>query len=192
MQVENFVEIVPIALSQGISMKSAFILLLQQKGGTRCLPLLVSEEEQFLLSRAMQHGEFPTLEPMMKLVRLFRLDVECVILTMNRQGTFKALTILQMEDRKRLLEYSPVTGILVAMLTGCRLFISHHFFNSRFTSDAGDPNVALPLAMMTENLLHEALQMAVKSENFELAQVLNEELKKRDDQKNSVEQEPES
>ena len=42
--------------------------------------------------------------------------------------------------------------------------------------------MALPLAAMTEQLLEEALQAAVEEENFELAGILHDELKKRSEE----------
>lgn len=185
----QLVEFVPIALSRGTNIKSAYILILQQKGHRRCLPVLVTEEEHLRLARGMEKQEFPTLEPMLEVARKVHLGLEAVVVTVNAAGGYCSAAIAELEGRKRVLNFSATDGVLLAVRLGLPLLVSRRLLESRLTGEAGETDVALPLGSMSEALLEEALQDAVAAERFEVAQLLSEELKRRREGKDGPEAE---
>ena len=70
-------------------------------------------------------------------------------------------------------------AVVAALDMRIPLWMERTQFEKQTIRQPSNDSMALPLAAMTEQLLEEALQAAVEEENFELAGILHDELKKR-------------
>lgn len=77
-------------------------------------------------------------------------------------------------------------GILFAMLYGCGLYATREVMMHQSVPFApGSTRVALPINVITDEMLQMSLKKAIEVEDYEMASNLRDELKKRHEQKDS-------
>lgn len=181
---ENFIELVPEALTQGVSLPGAYLLIMREKEGKRHLPLLLDAKGYEIMRQAIAEKEFPTTRLMSKLAMTFDISLQHVLIRYARTGKFFASLFLMQEEggiRERILNVEIANGLAAAIEKGCPIFIFSEEFERLYSRQDGEGKVAIPLSSMGKDLLAEALRQAVETENFELASQLRDEMKKRDE-----------
>ena len=181
---ENFIELMPEALTKGVSLPGAYLLIMREKEGKRHLPLLLDTKEYEIMRQAIVEKEFTTTRLMTKLAMTFDISLQHVMIRYARTGKFFASLFLIQEEggiREKILNVDIASGLAAAIEVGCPIYIYIEEFESLYSRQDGEGKVAIPLSSMGKDLLAEALKQAVEAENFELASQLRDEMKKRDD-----------
>ena len=179
MNIENYIEIIPHSLTRGTQLSTAFILLMQEKGGERFLPIILQEKENELVELALEKRLFPTIKAMLQLAQTLRIDFEFIVLSHDRDGLLKASVMFLQDNRYRSITYPAVTGVLIAIANRIPILVPRSVFNSQFSKQAAQGNVAIPIVAMSNELLREALQASIVDERFELSRLLTDELARR-------------
>lgn len=176
---ENYIELEAVGLTQGVSLQEAYILVLKEAGGERHMPALVGKKDFLRLQRAMTKGEFPTTGLMSRLAKAFGISLDHVLLLTPHDGRSPALLTFEQDKGYQTLETDVATAVMAAMENHCPIYTYRALFERQYGSQTKDGQVAIPISVMSRQLLEEALQAAVKEENFELASLLRDELKGR-------------
>ena len=180
----KFVDLLPLGLTRGATLRDAYILILRELSGMRCMALLITPDEYKMVSNAMQGNR----SRMSKLLRdtcdTFGIRMLCVVLHNNtNNGAYRSEIILQQGSDIRTIRQKVGTGVVLAMDLKLPLQVSAQYFEA-MTNQApkqdGSVEVRIPIAAMDESLLREALQEAVKEDNFEMASTLRDELQRRE------------
>lgn len=71
-------------------------------------------------------------------------------------------------------------GVLLALVAKLDILISQHLFQHQSIAyDKESHSMAIPINVLNEKMLEQALEKAVEDENYEMASILRDELKKR-------------
>lgn len=180
----KFVDLLPLGLTRGATLRDAYILILRELSGMRCMALLITPDEYKMVSNAMQGNR----SRMSKLLRdtcdTFGIRMLCVVLHNNtNNGAYRSEIILQQGSDIRTIRQNVGTGVVLAMDLKLPLQVSAQYFEAmknQAPKQDGSVEVRIPIAAMDESLLREALQEAVKEDNFEMASTLRDELQRRE------------
>lgn len=179
----TFIELEIAGLTQGTSLHEAYILILKEKAGKRLMPLLIEHTDFLRLKLAMTRRKFPDLDLMLQLASSYRIQLEKVILRAPKNGeTPASLFFTNPLQEEQVIQTNATSGILVAMKSECPLLTYRSLFERQIGQQKSEDQIAVPITIMSKQLLNEALQAAVLEENFELASQLRDELKEREHQ----------
>ncbi|MCI7378885.1 MAG: UvrB/UvrC motif-containing protein [Bacteroidales bacterium] len=168
-------------LAGNTSLSNARILVLQESAGERLFPVLLNEEEYEVLENAMMRQSYPTLEMMMRLVKTAGYKLESVKLLGARDGKQLTEMLFVNEAHDSISMSADIgNGIAAAIKTDCRLFIPRKTFEEQYRLTNSPEAMAVPLNAMPAKLLEEAMDDAVKRDDFELAKALRDELRRRE------------
>ncbi len=174
----------PEGLTQGVSLPDAYLLILREKGGGRHLPLLLDRDGFSLLLRATKHHEYPETRLMGKLAQAFGIRLDYARIQCADTGRYYTTLCFGQTGNgateERQLDVSLAQGIVAAMEAGRPVCIGRHDFERLYNRQKAHGQVRVPIASMGNDLLREALKLAVENDNFELASQLRDELRGRD------------
>jgi len=185
---EDFIEIVPEGLTKSTTLQKAQLLIFKEKGGTRHLPILINTEEYRRVYQTLAKDDYSSMAPLKRLADLFNIRLDGVFFCLGgEKGELCTLLGLSKssedgDDEKQILREDIPNGLTAGLLMAAPFFISATTFNLLYNHETHDGQVAIPIAIMPEDLLQEALEQAVAGDNFELASVLRDEIKSRDAQ----------
>ena len=177
----TFIELEIAGLTQGTSLREAYILILKEKSGKRLMPLLIEHTDFLRLKLAMTRRKFPDLDLMLQLASSYHIQLEKVVLRAPKNGVTPAsLFFTNALQEEQIIHTDATSGILIAMKTECPLLTYHSLFERQIGQQKSEDQKAVPITIMSKQLINEALQAAVLEENFELASQLRDELKERE------------
>ncbi len=180
------VKLVPEMLTRSTTLKHACLLVMCEKDGTRHLPFVINENDFNRLQRAFANDDTHQVDIAAKLADAFNITLSNVSIVYDEQGKPKTVCHFVHDDpcligapRNRSVEMGIADGIITAMGMKADILMSATLFNSLYERNPQEGRVAIPMHAMTDELLEEALQQAVKEENYELASKLRDELQNR-------------
>lgn len=177
---DNYVKLQIEGLTRGSELQDAFILVLSERENEQFLPILVNHEGYLRLKAALHDGDYTPTKLMNQLARRVGMTLIGVRIMAPKNGETNALIDFELINEVVSISVPVADAVIAALETKADLWTAKdNFFRQHPQSD--NPNaVALPLSAMNEKLLREALEGAVEEENFELAGILRDELKKRE------------
>ena len=177
---EEYVELIPEGLTQGVSLQEAYFLMLREKEGKRFLPSLLGKDEYELILHAMQEKQYPTTRLMGRLAQRFSIRLESVHIFYPPHGNLSATMYFSNETRTEKVACNIAEGISAALNMQCPILMQRSMFEEQMLRQHGEGQVSMPITAMNEKLLKEALNAAVMEDNFELASVIRDELRQRE------------
>lgn len=181
MEIWNRVELKIQEMVRGVSGQDMYILILREVGGPRKLPLLLSEREaQIVVDRMMQRtkGKLTLVDTMLKMTSVYGIIVDDVTIYGANNGSYQAKLSMFQCGQLEQITISAADAVIIAMTYRCPVYIDPQLLDV-VPNKKGAGLVALPMSMLTVELLEEALQRAVEEENYELASQLRDEIKRR-------------
>lgn len=168
-------------LASNTSLGSARILVLQEAAGERLFPVLLGEEEYDVLESAMLRQSFHTVTMMLRLAKTAGYKLESVKLLGARDGKQLTELLFANEAHDSLAMSADIgNGIAAALQAGCRIYMPRKTFEDQYRLTNSPETMAVPLNAMPAKLLKEAMDDAVKRDDFELAKALRDELRRRE------------
>lgn len=179
---EEYIELIPEGLTRGVSLQEAYFLMLREKGGKHFLPSLLSKEEYELVLLALNKKQFPQTRLMSRLARRFSIRLESVHIFYPPHGNLSGTLIFNDDNKIEKIPCNIAEGITSALENQCPILMNKEMFEEQILRQKGEGQVSMPITAMNDKLLQEALKAAVKEENFELASVLRDEIRSREQQ----------
>lgn len=176
---DEYIELQIVGLTRGVTLRNACILVLQAKGESNYLPVLISEEGHKRLARALNNGDYECSNMLLQLAEAMMIEADSVQILPPEDGEFMGLITMKQFGEMAFLSVPIDQAMVFALNSGCPIKMERHMFNSMNRVPNTEGAMSLPLNGMSNELLNEALQAAVDAENFELASVLRDELRKR-------------
>lgn len=175
----NYVELYVEGLTRGRELHHACILVLHERIGNRFLPILLNHKGYDMVTAALQNADFTPSHLMHQLA--IRLGIVPMGIRIMRpvKGETQALIDFALTNEVVSMAVPMAEAVVAALEMRIPLWMERTQFEKQTIRQPSNDSMALPLAAMTEQLLEEALQAAVEEENFELAGILHDELKKR-------------
>ena len=167
-----------LGLTKSVSSKEGYIVLLRETEGKRCVPILVNKNQFETISNVMTHGD--AMEGLYQLVSLhFGVDIESIVIKGGNAGIYTASITITQNGVSKTVDSDIMLGFVAALKTGCPMLMEQQVFDKYIGKEIRPDVVAFPVFSLTDKMLEEALESAVKEERFELAGALRDELKRR-------------
>lgn len=136
-------------------------------------------EHQFMM-RMGQHSSTSEMLPevMWKLLQPYASEME-IIIDSIQQGEYKAF--VYNKTTFDMLKIRACDAILLSNISNIPLFMEEGLMNRQSVPyRENSRGMSIPLNVLDNKMLEEALEKAIKDENYELASILRDELQKRD------------
>lgn len=185
---DNYIELKVEGLTRGRELKDAYILILREREGERIFPVLIDEEGFNMIMQAMRNKDYTCSHLMVKLASRVGMTPIGIRLMQPANGKTQALIDLELVNEIVSITTPIAEAVVTALETRSSLWVQRTTFErqTRMNKNGGSQNMALPITAMSDKLISDALQAAVKEDNFELATILRDELNKRKDKESEI------
>ena len=185
---DNYIELKVEGLTRGRELKDAYILILREREGERIFPVLIDEEGFNMIMQAMRNKDYTCSHLMVKLASRVGMTPIGIRLKQPANGKTQALIDFELVNEIVSITTPIAEAVVTALETRSSLWVQRTTFErqTRMNKNGGSQNMALPITAMSDKLISDALQAAVKEDNFELATILRDELNKRKDKESEI------
>lgn len=185
---DNYIELKVEGLTRGRELKDAYILILREREGERIFPVLIDEEGFNMIMQAMWNKDYTCSHLMVKLASRVGMTPIGIRLMQPANGKTQALIDFELVNEIVSITTPIAEAVVTALETRSSLWVQRTTFErqTRMNKNGGSQNMALPITAMSDKLISDALQAAVKEDNFELATILRDELNKRKDKESEI------
>ncbi len=185
---DNYIELKVEGLTRGRELKDAYILILREREGERIFPVLIDEEGFNMIMQAMRNKDYTCSHLMVKLASRVGMTPIGIRLMQPANGKTQALIDFEFVNEIVSITTPIAEAVVTALETRSSLWVQRTTFErqTRMNKNGGSQNMALPITAMSDKLISDALQAAVKEDNFELATILRDELNKRKDKESEI------
>lgn len=185
---DNYIELKVEGLTRGRELKDAYILILREREGERIFPVLIDEEGFNMIMQAMRNKDYTCSHLMVKLASRVGMTPIGIRLMQPANGKTQALIDFELVNEIVSITTPIAEAVVTALETRSSLWVQRTTFErqTRMNKNGGSQNMALPITAMSDKLISDALQAAVKEDNFELASILRDELNKRKDKESDI------
>lgn len=185
---DNYIELKVEGLTRGRELKDAYILILREREGERIFPVLIDEEGFNMIMQAMRNKDYTCSHLMVKLASRVGMTPIGIRLMQPANGKTQALIDFELVNEIVSITTPIAEAVVTALETRSSLWVQRTTFErqTRMNKNGGSQNMALPITAMSDKLISDALQAAVKEDNFELATILCDELNKRKDKESEI------
>lgn len=173
---------------------SRSMIILREKGGDRILPVTMSTRRAATLAmRAQIPLPIPvaaTVADAYNLLLLkFGVNIKRVHITSIFNGVFLCNICAELNGEEQVLETCQAAdGLVMAVTAVCPITIDSELFEAQYMRKTGENSFAMNINVLTQKMLQDALEQAVKNENFEIATILRDELARRQQQPNPIDE----
>lgn len=185
---DNYIELKVEGLTRGRELKDAYILILREREDERIFPVLIDEEGFNMIMQAMRDKDYTCSHLMVKLASRVGMTPIGIRLMQPANGKTQALIDFELVNEIVSITTPIAEAVVTALETRSSLWVQRTTFErqTRMNKNGGSQNMALPITAMSDKLISDALQAAVKEDNFELATILRDELNKRKDKESEI------
>ncbi len=170
-------------ISKAVTYRGLYILLLQERDGSRKLPLMLNLSDARALSRKIHPeqtgGDTDAADMMRDMAAAYGIRAEEVLIYRVERGEFMAFLFFSRDNEVRHIVARAADAILAALTFGCPIFIMAELFERQYLRELGGGVVSFPLNVLSLELLEDVLRTAVENENYELASQIRDEIKRR-------------
>lgn len=162
-----------------------FAVVLHEKDGGRILPVMVglSEAQAIVIrSRELKMPRPHVYDLFMTTLGQLGTRLEEVYIYSLNAGVFHSYLILEKEDGTRIeVDSRTSDAIALAVHRDIPIYIDEELLDSCCAREESPGAYSMPISTVSEDVLQQAMENAVESENYELAAKLRDEINKRKD-----------
>lgn len=170
-------------ISKGVTYRGIYILLLEEKDGTRKLPVMLGMADAHALLRKLHPeqtgGGHDVADVMASVTGLYGIQAEEVLIYRIERGEFMAFLFFSQNNVVRHTIARAADAVLVALTYHCPIYINAELFERQYLRELGNGVVSFPLNVLSLELLEDVLRTAVENENYELASQIRDEINRR-------------
>lgn len=171
--------------------EKALIMLLQERDGARKLPVMIGpfEAQAIVVAKQNIHFDRPATHDIFK---LFAEACDTPLLHAKiykiKEGTFYSYLLFAKEDGEFKLDVRTSDAVAIAMRFGAPIYIDDELLNTLCVKEEWKNAISIPITLAATETLREAMQQAIKDENYELAMKLKQEIDNRTEKKAATEE----
>ena len=168
-------------VSRGMSYKDMYILLLREVKGMRKLPLMIgAAEAQSIIGKLHTERKTSMISDLMYgVTSRYGIEMESLVIHKVEDGVFRAFAVFCRDTEIAGFELRASDAVCLSLTYGVPLYVEKELFEKQYMREQGGGMVSLPINTLSLALLQEALDIAIRDENFELASQLRDEIKRR-------------
>ncbi|HMB97685.1 MAG TPA: bifunctional nuclease family protein [Balneolaceae bacterium] len=186
------IEMEILGLSTSPSSGGAYALILNEKKGNRRLPIIIGTFEAQAIALELESIKPPrpmTHDLLKNIVLSFNSSVQQIFINELSEGTFFAQILYERDDERVELDARPSDAIAVAIRFGAPIYVHPDVLDEAgiVSEEAAAENIDQPVSGKTTQKktemskleqLEQELQLAIKTENYEKAAKIRDQIQK--------------
>jgi bifunctional DNase/RNase len=179
---ENRVELKVGEILNRVPSDLTLVVMLHEKAGDRSLPLLVG----LLEAQAIAINVLNLKMPRPNIYDLYVSSMESLDATLEEvniykiaNGIFYSHLYIKKDGNVHYVDSRTSDAVALALRTGAPIYIDEELFSVHCAHKEGNGAFSMPITTASIQVLEEAMEQAVESENYELAAKLRDEINKR-------------
>ena len=172
-----------LGISNTIRPADAYALVLEEVGGEeRKLPIIIGHLEAQAIKVAMVKSKTPrpmTHDLMTHCIKVLDGSIQKVVIYDVNDGIFYAHIYLQKEEETICIDARTSDAIALALKSECAIYATQEIVEKEHLHDIGNGAFTININMIGMDMLEDALERAVKDENYEQASLLRDEINRR-------------
>lgn len=177
------IELKVLNISNSLAQSHAYALLLQELGGERQLPVIIGPAEAQSIAFKLKGFKPPrpfTHDLFVSLADAFLIDLREVFIYKAQEGVFYSYLSFEKNGEVSHIDARTSDAIALALRFDCPIYTTESILESEsIRMEEGGP-VSVPITAVNMPLLKEALDKAIKDENYELASQIRDEMRRRE------------
>ncbi|MBO6077212.1 MAG: bifunctional nuclease family protein [Bacteroidaceae bacterium] len=160
----------------------ALVTLLREKGGTRCLPVLVGPLEAQAIATSLYNHKMPRpgiYDLYLKTLKSFDGSLQEVDIYKIKGGIFYSHLYIERDGNLSYVDGRTSDALALAVRTGVPIYIEEELLERNCIRLESNGAYSLPIATASTKVLKEAMAQAVAKENYEFAARLRDEINSR-------------
>ena len=160
----------------------ALVILLREKGGTRCLPVLVGPLEAQAIAIGLCRYKMPrpgTHDLYLKTLETFDATLTEVNIYRIKGGVFHSHLFIEKDSNVSYIDSRTSDALALAVRSGAPIYIEEELLDRNCVRLESSGAYSLPITTASTEVLKEAMAQAVASENYEFAARLRDEINSR-------------
>ena len=160
----------------------ALVVILREKGGTRCLPVLVGPLEAQAIAVTLYNHRMPRpgiYDLFLKTLSAFDGTLTEVDIYRINGGIFYSHLFVEKEGNMTYIDSRTSDALALAVRSGVPVCIEEQLLDNNCIRLESNGAYSLPIATASTKVLKEAMAQAVASENYEFAARLRDEINSR-------------
>lgn len=175
----DFIELQAQGITQGATLKSAYILLFKEKGGNNLVPALINKEEKDIIVSGLRTNFSFTSDLISSLCGAFNFQLQYLLFKVSSDSLLTAHLFFLQEGLLHSINVSITEGLAVAIGQHKPIYIYKKDLMFLVNINPKEGVIKFPLSSMNLQLLQEALEQAVHNEEYELADQIKKEIQRR-------------
>ncbi len=176
---EDYKQMILEGLTQCRDFEDTYILLLREKEGHRFLPVLINGDEYQTIYRAVRENEYPNTRLMNRLATRLGMPLMGIRVMVPANGHTNALIDFDRNGELVSIQAPVDEAVAAAHEVKAPIWVPAAELDLRLKMPNEEGKMSVPINSMSNELLETVLREAVEHDNFELATVLRDELRKR-------------
>ncbi|MBO5951715.1 MAG: bifunctional nuclease family protein [Bacteroidaceae bacterium] len=165
------------------------VVMLHEKGGERSLPLLVGllEAQSIAINILKMKMPRPNIYDLY-INTLDQMDasLEEVFIYKLENGVFHSHIYYSKDGNRYYIDSRTSDAVALAVRSGVAIYIDDELFENHCAHKEGNGAFSMPITIASVQVLQEAMDQAVESENYELAAKLRDEINRRNGAGNNL------
>lgn len=169
-------------MSSTIQPADAYALVLEEKYGTRKLPIIIGAQEAYAIKIAMTKYKSPrplTHDLFISLIRKMDVELNKVLIYLVKDGVFYSYLYFNKDGNEYVLDSRTSDAIALALRYKAPIFTTAHIMDNEYLHEESNGSFSITINMVSMDILKEELQRAIKEENYEQASKLRDEIMRR-------------
>ncbi|MGL4518972.1 MAG: bifunctional nuclease domain-containing protein [Phocaeicola sp.] len=174
-------------MSSTLHPANAYALVLEEVNGSRKLPIIIGPLEAHAIKVAMKNYQSPrplTHDLLVNLAAELDIQLTKVLIHDVKDGVFYSSLYFQQEEKQVVIDARTSDAVALALRCGKPLYTTEQLIESEHLHEVGEGAFSISINMVDVTLLKEELAKAIKSENYEQASKLRDEIARREENPN--------
>lgn len=170
-------------MSSTIQPADAYALVLEEKYGTRKLPIIIGAQEAYAIKIAMTKYRSPrplTHDLFISLIKKMDVELSKVLIYLVKDGVFYSYLYLKKDVNEYVLDSRTSDAIALALRYKAPIFTTAQIMDNEYLHEESNGSFSITINMVNIDILKEELQRAIKEENYEQASKLRDEIMRRE------------
>ncbi|MCE2615445.1 bifunctional nuclease family protein [Phocaeicola oris] len=181
----DFIELIIEGMSTILHPAEAYALVLKEVGGERRLPVIIGAHEAQSIRVIMANYKFPrplTHDLMVNLMEKMDIHMKKAVIYKVEEGVFYSYIYMEYQGEEFKLDARTSDAIALALRCGVPLYTLRTIMEHDHMSEDAEGHTSVTVNTVDLPELKRALEKAIRTENYELAASLRDEIRRREEE----------
>lgn len=179
----NEIELLIHDMSSTIQPADAYALVLEEKYGTRKLPIIIGAQEAYSIKIAMTKYKSPrplTHDLFITLIRKMEVEFTKVLIYLVKDGVFYSYLYFTKDGNEYVIDSRTSDAIALALRYKAPIFTTAEIMDNEHLNEESNGSFSITINMVNIDILRDELNKAIKEENYEQASRIRDEILRRE------------